>query len=73
MIFPGTEVRLTVCYFPGLSFLPFLKMDVALPFFQSPGASPHHYVFSDNTESALLRAVMTSCSLLQYENLDSSA
>jgi len=26
MIFPGTEVRLTGQWFPGSSFLPFLKM-----------------------------------------------
>ena len=38
--FPGTEVRRTGQWFPGSSFLPFLKMDAVFPFFQSPGTSP---------------------------------
>ena len=34
MTFPGTEVRLTCRWFPGSSFLPFLKMGPVFPFFQ---------------------------------------
>ena len=40
MIFPCTEVRLTGQKFLGLSFLPFLKVNVTLPFFQPQEASP---------------------------------
>ena len=40
MIFPGTDVRLVGLWFPGSSFLPFLKMGVMFLFFQSPGTSP---------------------------------
>ena len=40
MIFPGTEGRLTGRYFPGYSFLPFVKMGTMFPPFQSPGTSP---------------------------------
>jgi len=44
MIFPCTEVRLTgqkfLGLFLGLSFLPFLKVNVTLPFFQPQEASP---------------------------------
>ena len=45
MVFPGTEVRLTGLYFPRSSFLPFLKMEVMFPFFQSPGTSPDRHLF----------------------------
>jgi len=47
MIFPGTD-RLVV---PHSSFLPFLKMDVTLPFLQSPGTSPDHHDFSNIIKS----------------------
>ena len=39
MILPRTELRLTGQWFPGSSFLPFLKTRMMFPFFQSPGTS----------------------------------
>jgi len=51
MIFPGTEVRLTVWWFPGSSFLPFLKMGAMFPFFQSPRTLPDFHDLSNIIES----------------------
>ena len=45
MIFPGTEVRLTGLWFPWSFFLPFLKMGVVFPFFQSPTRQPQFFKY----------------------------
>jgi len=55
MIFPGTEVRHTGLYFHRSSFLPFLKMGVTFPFFQSLETSPDSCDFSNMMESGSVR------------------
>ena len=53
MILLGTEGRLTALYFPGSSFLPFLKMGVMFPLFQSVGTSLDCNDFSNMMDSGL--------------------
>ena len=69
MIFLGTEVWLTGWQFPG-SFLPFLKMDVTLLFFQTPGTSPDHYYFSNIIESGLVTMPANSLRTLGASHWD---
>jgi len=59
--FSRMEVRLTGLYFPGSSFLPFLKIGVTLAFHQSSGTSPVLQDLSKMMESA---SAMTSASSL---------
>jgi len=63
MIFPGTEVRLTGLWFPWSFFLPFLKMGVVFPFFQSPGTLLGSHDFSNMMESILIlhQSVSSGC------------
>lgn len=70
MIFPGIEVRLTGLYFPGSFFLPFLKMGVMFPFFQSLGTFPDSQDFSNMMESIL--ATMSISSLRTLGCMSSS-
>jgi len=50
---PGTEVRLTGLQVPEPSFLPFLKMGVMFPLFQSVGTAPGCHNFSNMMDSGL--------------------
>jgi len=51
--FPGIKVRLTNPQFPGISFLPFLKVDVTFTFLRFSGTSPDHHDLSKIIESGL--------------------
>lgn len=62
MILPGTEVRLTdrELWFPGSSFISFLKMEVMFPIFQSVGTSPDYHDLSNMVDSGLAASFATS-------------
>ena len=55
MISPGTDVRLASLG----PFLPFLKMELIFPFFQSPRTSSDSHDFSNMVESSLAMGTST--------------
>jgi len=65
-MFPGTEVRLMGLLFPGSSFKPFLRMGVAVTFFQFSGMSPRLHDFSKFMESGLPTTSDSSLNVLGW-------